>query len=82
MTVSVLNTRQDNRGKWLWGVIKEHFGPTNCLVNVHGIDRYVDVDRLRRRDKGYITDFTAEPVYVSASLPEHQLSESKKKDQS
>ena len=50
MTVSVANSRQDSRGKWLCGVIIQHVGPATYLVRVEGGTRYVHIDQLRERD--------------------------------
>ncbi|XP_062507324.1 uncharacterized protein LOC134183761 [Corticium candelabrum] len=50
-TVSVWNSRQDSRGKWLGGTIVQKLGPADYLVNVGGSNRYVHVDQLRPRDE-------------------------------
>ena len=49
-TVSVANTRQDSRGKWLCGVIIQRLDPATYLVSVQGETRYVHIDQLRERD--------------------------------
>ena len=87
-TVSIVNPRQDSRGKWLYGVVAQRLGPANYLVRVEGGMRYVHIDQMRYRDERSAmkpvmepadipTDHTRQPVAASdTSVGVHPSKES------